>query len=228
MKAREAFSSRFGAVVIAAIVIAGAIVAGSETSGAFMQSGHQHDATPGNDGHDHMHGTGGHAGMAGHTHAEVPTRYRTAHIPAAAWTDPAMLEQGKAIYASRCAVCHGDEGDGKGPAATALPVKPPDFRDAGMIDKMQGNYWFWRVSEGGSVEPFRSQGSAMPPWKGVLSEEERWAVIAYEHTFSGHHGPHVVSEHPQMVVGEDMHQEMQMPSGGPSGGATGSHSGHAH
>jgi len=41
----------------------------------------------------------------------------------------------------------------------------------------------------------------MPAWKNDLSVEDRWAVIAYQHTFSGHEGPHVVSEHPPAVPG---------------------------
>ncbi len=133
-------------------------------------------------------------------HAPVPAEYRKAHIPAAAWTNEPLLARGKEIYAARCAVCHGEQGDGKGPAAAGLPVKPPSFLDGKMVGEMAGNYWFWRVSEGGAVEPFKSMGSIMPAWKGELSVEDRWAVIAYTHTLSGHTGPHVTSEHPQMVA----------------------------
>src|SRR6266511_3671665 len=48
----------------------------------------------------------------------------------------------------------------------------------------------------------------MPAWKGELSQADRWAVIAYAHTLSGHRGPHVASEHPELrpkpkfVIGE--------------------------
>jgi len=133
-----------------------------------------------------------------HVHPAVPAEYRKAHVPAAAWTDPAMLARGKGIYATHCASCHGAEGGGLGPAAQGLSPKPPDLRDARMVAQMPGNYWFWRVSEGGAAEPFRSKGSAMPAWKDILSVEDRWAVIAYQHTFSGHRGPHVTSEHPGM------------------------------
>ena len=158
----------------------------------------------------------GHEGMTAHVHAEVPPEYQRAHIPAAAWTLPAMLARGKTIYLARCAVCHGESGDGKGPAAASLPLKPPDLRDARMIDEMRGNYWFWRVSEGGLVEPFRSQGSTMPAWKDELSVEDRWAVIAYQHTFSGHQAPHVTSEHPQMVAGEhSSHSATETPAAPP-------------
>ena len=77
-----------------------------------------------------------------------------------------------------------------------------------MVAEMPGNYWVWRVSEGGLVEPFKSKGSAMPAWKTALSPEDRWAVIAYAHTLSGHHGPHDASQHselnpkPEFVSGE--------------------------
>jgi mono/diheme cytochrome c family protein len=81
-----------------------------------------------------------------------------------------------------------------------LAVKPPDLRDETMVNEMAGNYWFWRVSEGGQAEPFRSTGSAMPAWKHELSIEDRWAVIAFAHTLSGHHGPHVTSEHPELLA----------------------------
>ena len=142
-----------------------------------------------------------------HVHAPVPPEYRASHVPSAAWTDPRMIARGKEIYASRCAVCHGDAGDGKGPAGLVLPLPPPDLRDEKMMGEMAGNYWFWRISEGGAVEPFTSMGSAMPAWKGELSVQDRWAVIAYQHTFSGHAGPHVVSEHPEIAVaGRDAHK----------------------
>jgi mono/diheme cytochrome c family protein len=173
-----------------------------------QQHGHQHSAsTPaagpsGTDGHHHSHGSRGKTppGTAGHVHADVPPEYKTAHLPSSAWTSPRLLERGKVIYQEKCAVCHGDAGDGRGPAAAALPVPPADLRDREMVAVMLGKYWFWRVSEGGLVEPYRSAGSTMPAWKDALSVEDRWAVIAYQHRFSGHGGPHVTSEHPEMVA----------------------------
>jgi mono/diheme cytochrome c family protein len=133
-----------------------------------------------------------------HDHAAVPAAYAEAHVPDRVWTDPAMIARGKEIYAAKCALCHGDKGDGQGPAAASLPLKPGDFTDRKMVAEMAGNYWVWRVSEGGLVEPFKTKNSAMPAWKGELSMNDRWAVIAYAHTFSGHRGPHVASEHPQL------------------------------
>ena len=143
----------------------------------------------------------------GHAHVPAPLEYADLLIPPSVWTDQAMIARGKEIYAANCAVCHGEHGDGKGPAGQALPLKPSDFRDRHAVAEMRDNYWFWRASEGGTVEPFKSRGSAMPPWKGTLSVEDRWAVIAYQHTFSGHQGPHVPWEHPEMVqVGRDIYR----------------------
>jgi len=116
-----------------------------------------------------------------------------------------VTSSSKEIYTAKCAVCHGERGDGKGPAGLALPLQPPDLGDRDMIAQMRDNYWFRRVSEGGLVEPFSSRGSAMPRFKGDVSVAESWAVIAYQHTFSGHQGPHVPWEHPEMVaMGRDI------------------------
>ncbi len=157
------------------------------------------EADPTGNGEPHEEDKGGHA------HVPAPLPYADAHVPASVWTDAKMIARGKEIYTTSCAVCHGDTGDGKGPAGVALPLKPSDFRDKAGVAEMRDNYWFWRISEGGQTEPFKSKGSAMPPWKNSLSVEDRWAVMAYQHTFSGHDGPHVPWEHPQSVaVGHDI------------------------
>ena len=137
-----------------------------------------------------------HGGPGQHVHAPVPADYREVRAPADLWTNAAAIERGKAVYAARCALCHGERGGGDGPAAGGLSLKPASFSDAGMVAEMTEAYWFWRVSEGGVVEPFRSAGSAMPAWKHELSVEDRWAVIAYQHSLSGHAGPHDVTQHP--------------------------------
>ena len=36
-------------------------------------------------------------------------------------------EEGRAIYVAKCLACHGEKGQGDGPAAMALPKKPRDF-----------------------------------------------------------------------------------------------------
>jgi len=133
-----------------------------------------------------------------HMHAPVPPDYRNVKEPKGLWTNQALIRRGRGIHDAKCAVCHGADGSGNGPAAAGMMPKPPSLRDKKMVAEMSPSYWFWRVSEGGEVEPYKSMYSAMPAWKDDLSVEDRWAVIAYQHTFSGHRGPHDPSQHPEL------------------------------
>ena len=131
--------------------------------------------------------------------AAMPLAYRTIVVPDTIWTDERLIARGRELYSDKCAVCHGSDGRGDGSAAAGLPLKPASFRDAPMMAEMSGRYLFWRVSEGGQVEPFRSAGSVMPPWKDDLPVVDRHAVIAYVHTLAQHHGPHTEHAHPRML-----------------------------
>src|SRR5262245_26568654 len=77
--------------------------------------------------HGHKPGDPKHGGKAAHgdhEHPAVPAAYANTQIPDAVWTDPKMIAKGKEIYVAKCALCHGEKGDGKGPAAVNLPLKP--------------------------------------------------------------------------------------------------------
>lgn len=142
-----------------------------------------------------------------HVHATVPPDYAKHAAPMNLWTDPAVLVRGRTIYDTRCAVCHGPRGEGDGPAAAGLSLKPASFRDAAMVAEMTESYWFWRVSEGGTADPYKSKGSVMPAYKDTLSVDDRWSVIAYQHTLSGHTGAHTATEHPEMQAGTRTHPD---------------------
>lgn len=47
---------------------------------------------------------------------------------------------------------------------------------------LSDDYLFYRISEGGNVAPFNS---AMPAWKEILTETERWDVINYTRSLGG-------------------------------------------
>jgi len=85
------------------------------------------------------------------------------------------VARGRVIYFKRCWMCHGDAGQGEGQAGDNLNPPPANFTDADVRDKaeMPDARWFWRVSEG-------VDNSAMPIWRLLLSEQDRWDVIAYE------------------------------------------------
>ncbi len=114
-----------------------------------------------------------------HEHMDVPESYSDKTNPIK--DDPDAVTAGAQIYTTYCAACHGIEGKGDGPAGAALDPHPANLADAGMMNNMSDTYLFWRISEGGMIEPFNS---AMPPWKGSLTEEQRWQVIAYLRTLA--------------------------------------------
>ena len=66
------------------------------------------------------------------------------------------------IFTDRCAVCHGDTGDGKGPAADSLDPKPINFRDA----KWQGSVTNEKIAQvivyGGAAAGLSASMSANP------------------------------------------------------------------
>lgn len=94
------------------------------------------------------------------------------------------LDLGKAVYDKNCAHCHGDEGQGDGLAAPHLMPPPRDFttgqfkfRTTATGQMPTDDDLFRIVSRG-------LNGTGMPPWEYLLSDEERWAVVDYIKTFS--------------------------------------------
>jgi mono/diheme cytochrome c family protein len=86
--------------------------------------------------------------------------------------ESADADRGKLVFASRCALCHGDAGQGEGWAGGNLVPPAANFTDPDVREMSDGR-WFWRLTVG-------VRNSAMPRWGLVLTEEERWDVINYE------------------------------------------------
>ena len=100
------------------------------------------------------------------------------------WSNVDAIARGKKIWEKYCLSCHGEDGQGTGLMAESLSHLPADMTNNFHIAPGLGDaYLFWRLSEGGTIEPFKSLGSRMPPFKDVLSEQERWDVLAYVHAF---------------------------------------------
>jgi mono/diheme cytochrome c family protein len=117
-------------------------------------------------------GMGPSSGMRERHQAPIPAEYASLISPVEATEE--SVERGGEIYVTNCATCHGDGGMGDGPTGANLdPVPAPIAHTSQM---MGDNYLFWRISEGGAMAPFNS---AMPAWKDVLDEEQRWDVSNY-------------------------------------------------
>ncbi|MEX0804702.1 MAG: cytochrome c [Candidatus Binatia bacterium] len=56
-----------------------------------------------------------------------------------------------ALYAQRCLGCHGPTGQGDGPLARSLPVRPPDFRET--VERKSNSQIRKAIAEGRGAMP---------------------------------------------------------------------------
>jgi mono/diheme cytochrome c family protein len=93
-----------------------------------------------------------------------------------------QLEEGRQAYAMYCVGCHGEKGDGNGPAARFLSPKPRDFRVGRLkfaavpANSPPTDDDYLRVMQHGL------HGTAMPAWSLVPLSEQK-AIVAYIKTF---------------------------------------------
>lgn len=89
---------------------------------------------------------------------------------------PQSLPLGAEAYASHCAECHGDNGDGNGFAADSLPIPiwPTDFTRERLS-----------VAESLRILQNGVEGTSMAPWGDRLSESEMVAVVHYVRSLYG-------------------------------------------
>lgn len=170
------------------LIAAAALTLGLAAWTTYGDEGHGHDDAGSAEEAESgtMHGDHGHTSDdAHHQHGEwidPPEAY--ANKVSDKWADADAIARGEEIYNKQCISCHGADGQGTGPMAQALSHPPADLTNNFHTSPGNGDaYLFWRVSEGGTAEPFKSQGSAMPAFKNVLTASERWDVLAYVHTF---------------------------------------------
>lgn len=111
-----------------------------------------------------------------------------------------LVEHGKTVFETNCAMCHGKHGAGNGVAAGTLKVKPRNFTD---------QPWMAGQADGGFVVAalYGIPGSAMPAFHEQLSERDIWSAIAYIRHFSpvkklGNHYLHTTQQ-----LGRDLFQQ---------------------
>jgi copper transport protein len=95
--------------------------------------------------------------------------------------DEQSLAIGADVYTTYCETCHGESGHGDGPAGLRLVPRPADLRiHTAPGVHTDGELFYW-VSYG-------FPNSAMPAWKDVLTEEQRWSAINYARATFGNAG----------------------------------------
>jgi cytochrome c len=114
-------------------------------------------------------------------HAPAPAELATedvdvnasgAGLPAGSGT----AAQGAAVYATNCATCHGNDGEGKPPYPQLLggPKGNVDFSTDPKIPRTIGNYWPYATT---LFDYIRRAMPLMSP--GVLTPDQTYAVTAY-------------------------------------------------
>jgi len=84
--------------------------------------------------------------------------------------------QGAQLYAQYCATCHGPKGEGNGPAAAGLPVKPANHADGAYMNGLSNDHLFQVIKYGGMAV---GKSPLMAPWGGTLSDQQIWDLVAY-------------------------------------------------
>lgn len=119
---------------------------------------------------------------------EIPEEYRimerTPVIP-----KKKSLQQGKALFEKSCVVCHGEAGDGKGPAAETMSTPPANFLDKkhSAIYGPGEKYWIIGNGSGKTGMPEFPQIDLINRWhlvNYILHLQREGAAETKEH---GHH-----------------------------------------
>ena len=107
-------------------------------------------------------------------------------------TTPQELQEGKQLYSTNCAACHGVQGGGNGVFAEQLaqptqnePAKmqkgkmttrPANFADPSHMLSASPAHLQGKILRGG-------MGTGMPYWGPIFTEDQTWALVAYLWTF---------------------------------------------
>jgi mono/diheme cytochrome c family protein len=85
--------------------------------------------------------------------------------------DETSIERGKDLFAQYCAVCHGKQGDGKGPAAASLQTPPANFLDTRHSGIYNPGEKYWIIGNG--------SGETGMPGFSQISPIDRWHLVNY-------------------------------------------------
>lgn len=83
----------------------------------------------------------------------------------------ASIKAGATLFQTNCKTCHGDPGKGNG---LPLVPKPTDMSNATFLSMNSDGAIFSKITEG---------RIAMPSFKAVLTETERWQIVNYIRSF---------------------------------------------
>ena len=97
-------------------------------------------------------------------------------LSVSAWAAGGAGETGESLYKTYCWQCHGMQGNGMGINVRDMSVQPRDHTDAKEMSTRSDADLFKAIKEGGQAI---SKSVLMPPWNGVLSDDEIHRLVRY-------------------------------------------------
>lgn len=93
------------------------------------------------------------------------------------------IKEGKKLYESFCAHCHGKKGLGKGSIQNAIYGAVPSYADE--TPNRRGNRSMSQLAEGHIYHTIMYGLNAMGPHSSLIREKDRWKIVAYVQTLQG-------------------------------------------
>jgi mono/diheme cytochrome c family protein len=107
--------------------------------------------------------------------APVPS-LSTAGAAAPAALENPYIKNGRAVYVTHCAACHGDRGQGDGASAAGFSTKPSNLADGRLMNPLPDEFLVNIIRHGGPAEGL---SPGMPAFAQYLGETQIHDVIAY-------------------------------------------------
>ena len=85
-------------------------------------------------------------------------------------------ERGKKIYLTQCALCHGQDGNGKGEVVEEMKINPADFTKPETLKDRTDGELFAIIGVG---------RDPMPGQSGRMTDQQRWNLVNYLRALSG-------------------------------------------
>ena len=102
---------------------------------------------------------------------DLPEPYRLLKVPSARLATAEARASGRKLFLTACALCHGENADGRGVRRENFAQPPRDFTSEAWRKQTTPRRVFFAIREG-------VHGTSMPGWKS-FSEAETWDLVAY-------------------------------------------------
>lgn len=98
----------------------------------------------------------------------------SARMPPGLLASRAARKSGRQLFLENCAICHGQQGDGRGPRSRGMVPPPADLTKPPSAGSASAGQIYLTIRDGVA-------GSAMPSWR-ILGDRQIWDLVAYVHS----------------------------------------------